>query len=158
MTKLVLSSQTICSNDSTFILSFVEKKPSLIVKISSVCSQDPTDSGCETSTPLSPSPGVRVEEPAIQKRLVAVEESVDDALLEELFQNDSAEEFRPLQTQVRLDSKHLAYFCFRKLYCTAFYNQLYLFVLFKVLLVYASPKQIAIARPYLCMYSNPNHA
>ena len=87
MTKLVLSSQTICSNDNTFILSFVEKKPSLIVKISSVCSDDPVDSGCDTSTPLSPLPGIKIEEPAIQKKFVQVEESVDDALLEELFRD-----------------------------------------------------------------------
>ena len=85
MTKLVLSTKTICSNDNTFILSFVEKKPSLIVKISSVCSDDPVDSGCDTSTPLSPAPEIKIEEPAIQKKFVQVEESVDDALLEELF-------------------------------------------------------------------------
>ena len=87
MTKLVLSSQTICSNDNTFILSFVEKKPSLIVKISSVCSDDPVDSGCDTSTPLSPVPGIKVEEPAIQRKHIQVEESVDDALFEELFKD-----------------------------------------------------------------------
>ena len=100
MTKLVLSSQTICSNDNTFVLSFVEKKPSLIVKISSVCSQDPTDSGCETSTPQSPPPAIKIEEPAIQKRFVQVEESVDDALLEELFKNGPEESVQPFKTPV----------------------------------------------------------
>ncbi len=102
MTKLVLSSQTICSNDNTFILSFVEKKPSLIVKISSVCSEDPADSGCDTSTPLSPPPVIKIEEPAIRKKIVQVEESVDDALFEELFR-DSPEQpvnVQPFKTQV----------------------------------------------------------
>ena len=57
------------------------------MKISSVCSEDPGDSGCDTSTPLSPPPGIKIEEPAIQKKLVQVEESVDDALFEELFRD-----------------------------------------------------------------------
>lgn len=96
MTKLVLSTQTICSNDNTFILSFVEKKPSLIVKISSVCSEDPSDSGCETSAPLSPpAPEIKIEEPAIRKQLVQVEESVDDALFEELFRNAPEQQVQP---------------------------------------------------------------
>lgn len=85
MTKLVLSTQTICSNDNTFLLSFVDRKPKLIVKISSVCSQDPTDSGCEALTPQSPTPAMKIEEPAIQKKLVKVEECVDDVLWQDLF-------------------------------------------------------------------------
>ena len=113
MTKLVLSSQTICSNDNTFILSFVDKKPSLIVKISSICSQDPSDSGCEASTPQSPPPGIRIEEPAIQKRFVQVEESVDDALLEELFKNGPEEQFEPYKTQVNRVKTHPDYILFR---------------------------------------------
>ena len=102
MTKLVLSSQTICSNDNTFILSFVEKKPSLIVKISSVCSEDPADSGCDTSTPLSPPPGIKIEEPTIRKKIVQVEESVDDALFEELFRDAPEQPVNvlPFRTQV----------------------------------------------------------
>ncbi|XP_028408956.1 uncharacterized protein LOC114531545 [Dendronephthya gigantea] len=70
-------------------------------------SQDPSDSGCETSTPLSPPPGIKVDEPAIQKRHVQVEESVDDALLEELFRNDSSKEIQPLQTQNSSESSSL---------------------------------------------------
>ena len=94
MTKLVLSTQTICSNDNTFILSFVEKKPSLIVKISSLSSQDqdPSDSGCEASTPVSLPPGIKIEEPAIRKQHVQVEESVNDALIEELFKDPPREQ------------------------------------------------------------------
>ena len=94
MTKLVLSSSAICSNDNTFFLSFVEKKPSLKVNIVSVCSRDNhADSGDEDlSTPLSPSSGITVEEPAIQKKIVHVEESVDDELLEELFRSGPEQE------------------------------------------------------------------
>lgn len=113
MTKLVLSSQTICSNDNTFILSFVDKKPSLIVKISSICSQDPADSGCEASTPQSPPPGIKIEEPAIQKRFVQVEESVDDALLEELFKNGSEGQVQPYKTQVTKIKTRPDYVLFR---------------------------------------------
>ncbi|XP_046860142.1 uncharacterized protein LOC124453366 isoform X2 [Xenia sp. Carnegie-2017] len=48
-------------------------------------SQDPTDSGCEALTPQSPTPAMKIEEPAIQKKLVKVEECVDDVLWQDLF-------------------------------------------------------------------------
>ncbi|CAB3989195.1 tensin-like isoform X3 [Paramuricea clavata] len=67
-------------------------------------SEDPSDSGCETSAPLSPpAPEIKIEEPAIRKQLVQVEESVDDALLEELFRNAPEQQVQPSKQDHRRD-------------------------------------------------------
>lgn len=87
MTKLLLSTSTISTNDNTFFLSFM-KKPHLKVNIHSVCSSEGhIDSGYEDSATSTPVHHTKVNEPAVQKLSVHLEESVSEDLLNELFTN-----------------------------------------------------------------------